>query len=237
MFPVKGCYGLSSPQLAIPVLKAIREIAECDLATAKAMTDQVQATGVSVLVKTFTDKKEAVAAWIKLTQAGAKSEIFDALHNKITPAALNPALGQTELFQGELGKPSSKPVAGTIQLRDAKAVGQKVHGTSGGSVYHTVAYNNRVKLAARIYKATGTVSLRAEWLGATPDELKHLSDAGLTMKSDYASMHLQLGEVPMGRAERPVWYSGPRFALKNSLGSRAAGINFDSLSNSCPPGF
>ncbi|PWT88698.1 MAG: hypothetical protein C5B54_10195, partial [Acidobacteria bacterium] len=75
---------------------------------------------------------------------------------------------------------------------------QKVHGTSKGSVYYLVARNARVRVAARIYKA-GSISIRAEWQEATPDELEKLKAAGLVMKAEYASLHLDPAGVPASR--------------------------------------
>lgn len=86
-----------------------------------------------------------------------------------------------------------------ISLRDSQAIGQPVHGTSQGSVYYTVATGPRVRLAARVHKG-GSVSIRAEWKPTlTPDEKQKLQDIGLQMKSDYASMHLNAADVPVGR--------------------------------------
>lgn len=95
--------------------------------------------------------------------------------------------------------PVAKPVAQTIQLRDALAVGQKVKGTSSGSVYHCVALNDKVRLAARILKH-GSISVRAEWTGKlTKEETDKLITLGLSVKGDYASMHLSADGVPPER--------------------------------------
>jgi hypothetical protein len=90
-----------------------------------------------------------------------------------------------------------KPVPQVLNLREAKAVGQKVRGTSNGSTYTTIAVGDRIKIAAKL--TGGKASIRAEWEGATPDELKRLEAAGLDMKSDYASMHLEKGEVSLAK--------------------------------------
>lgn len=91
-----------------------------------------------------------------------------------------------------------QPVSSVIHLRDAKALGQKVHGTSAGSVYHCVALNQRVRVAARIFKG-GAISIRVEWDGATAQEMEQLKGAGLSMKKDYASMHFNADGVPYAR--------------------------------------
>jgi hypothetical protein len=89
------------------------------------------------------------------------------------------------------------PTAAVVALRNAQAVGQKVKGTSSGSVYVTIAYNPRVKLAARVQGET--VSIRAEWQNALEEELDKLKQNGLSMKPDYASMHLEAHGVPVAR--------------------------------------
>jgi len=91
-----------------------------------------------------------------------------------------------------------KPVSQVIDLKDAKAIGQKVHGTSLGSVYHVIALTEKVKVAARL-NATGAISLRAEWTGEAADAQKKLAHIGMSMKSGYASWHLDAAGVPFAR--------------------------------------
>ena len=108
-----------------------------------------------------------------------------------------PAIYQSKPKQSP--QPQPKKTSQVISLRDAEAIGQPVHGTSSGSVYYTVATGPRVRLAARVHKG-GSVSIRAEWKPEpTADEKKKLQDIGLQMKSNYASMHLNAAEVPVGR--------------------------------------
>jgi len=92
----------------------------------------------------------------------------------------------------------AKPVDAVIDLKSAKALGQKVHGTSTGSVYHTVAFTDHVKVAARLYKS-GSISIRAEWTDNPVGDLKLLAEAGLQMKQGYGSIHFDAQDVPLPR--------------------------------------
>jgi hypothetical protein len=97
-------------------------------------------------------------------------------------------------------KKANKPTGDVIKLRDAKALGQKVRGTSNGSVYVVVALNDRVKIAAKI-KGT-QVSVRAECNNPTATEKNGLLSIGLKpgANGDHYSFHLDCQEVPVGRA-------------------------------------
>ena len=91
-----------------------------------------------------------------------------------------------------------------IALRDAKAIGQKVKGTSGGSVYNAVAIgpiNFAVKFTA------SNCSIRAESPEFTLALKKKLKDAGFTDNGTYFSMHLKLNGVNAMRAIGAVLYS------------------------------
>lgn len=93
---------------------------------------------------------------------------------------------------------TEKPVPSVIHLKDAKALGQQVHGTSTGSVYYTIALSEHVKVAARLYKS-GSISIRAEWTDTPTDELAKLSAAGVGMKGNYGSIHFDASGVPIER--------------------------------------
>jgi hypothetical protein len=96
-------------------------------------------------------------------------------------------------------KPKKEYKNGVIQLRDATAIGQKVKGTSAGSVYVVIAINPRVKLAARVFD--DKLSIRAEFDGVLPKERTALKNIGMTESSvEHWSMHLGLGDCPPGRA-------------------------------------
>lgn len=91
-----------------------------------------------------------------------------------------------------------KPVNAVIDLKNSKAIGQKVHGTSTGSVYHTIALTDHLKVAARITGGT-SISLRAEWTDNPKDDLKKLQEAGVVLKGEYASVHFDAAGVPVQR--------------------------------------
>jgi hypothetical protein len=193
--------------LQIPVIKAIRELTKLDLFHAKQMTDQVK-NGETVIVTSVHTEGEVVLASTKLKEAGGVVEVWMG-ETKITPtfseevpAAIVSSLDYDEVEQKIAAHVASKPTPKVIGLREAQTLGQKVHGTSMGSVYHCVAVGDRVKIAARILKS-GSISIRAEWDGITKDEQKKLADAGLEVHmgsaKQYASMHVSAGEIPPSR--------------------------------------
>jgi ribosomal protein L7/L12 len=98
--------------------------------------------------------------------------------------------------------PKKKPLESVISLKDAEAVGQRVHGTSGGSVYHCIAVGERVKVAARILTSGGSkaVSIRVEANKPTSEELQKIKNSGIGWKGDYGSLHLSVGSSSLGRA-------------------------------------
>jgi len=89
-------------------------------------------------------------------------------------------------------------VDAVIDLKAAAALGQKVHGTSTGSVYYCIAMTEHVKVAARL-TAGGSVSIRVEWTDNPKDDLKKLTEAGVIMKQGYGSIHFDAENVPMPR--------------------------------------
>jgi hypothetical protein len=95
----------------------------------------------------------------------------------------------------KLNEPQPKP--GVIALKDAEALGQKVKGTSGGSVYRTFAVNDRIKLAFRMDHSA--LSLRAEWKSPTIEEMAALQAVGFSVKGTYASLHMDLQNVPVAK--------------------------------------
>ena len=74
-----------------------------------------------------------------------------------------------------------------VKLRDAQALYQKVHGTSGGSIYRVIAMNDQIKVAARIQG--NAVSVRVEGI-ITSDVSKGFNAMGVQKKSEeYMSGH------------------------------------------------
>jgi hypothetical protein len=74
-----------------------------------------------------------------------------------------------------------------VKLRDAQALYQRVHGTSGGSIYRVVALNDDVKVAARIQG--NAVSMRVE--GVINSKIEQaFAPLGIAKKSnEYMSGH------------------------------------------------
>jgi len=74
-----------------------------------------------------------------------------------------------------------------VQLRDATALYQRVHGTSGGSIYRVVALNDKLKMAARI--KGNAVSIRIEGV-LDSKSVKAFEELNISKKSDeYMSGH------------------------------------------------
>lgn len=90
-----------------------------------------------------------------------------------------------------------KPVPEVIKLKDAQALGQKVHSTSVGSVYYCIGIGEHIKVAARLKGEA--ISIRAEWIGTPTADLAKLKEAGLDMKEGYASIHFGTQGVPVPR--------------------------------------
>ncbi len=113
----------------------------------------------------------------------------------------------SQLLEDELAvasKPKSKPVPATkkvVKLREASYIGQKVYGTSAGSVYTVAAVSNRVKVAMRFNN--NQLSVRAE---GTPNIHERGALLGFGMGANvtsngetYYSMHIPVQEVPVQR--------------------------------------
>jgi ribosomal protein L7/L12 len=184
--------GLTSLQNKIPVIKIIRSINNMELKMAKDLVDTASPSN-PVLVASCLNKHDADGIYLTLVQSGAVVYITDHIGNTVD-------FSPVQNFVPKQNSVKNKPVSDVIVLRDAKAIGQKVRGTSNGSIYHCIAYNDRVKIAARILKSTQTaVSFRVEWDGATIQEMEKLQQAGLSVKDKYMSLHLNLGDAPMGR--------------------------------------
>lgn len=183
----------------IVLIKVIRQITGLGLAQAKAMAEGVIA-GVPVNVIVLPTHEQATIAMLKLSGIGASVKIQSkgaAGQSVKTSATFNNP--ESVKVTGEpvfASKP--KPVPSVVPLRQAAAIGQKVKGTSNGSVYYCVAVGEHVRLAARIHKG-GTISIRAEWDGTPTEDLKKLQESGLQMKGGYGSMHLDAQGVPHGR--------------------------------------
>ena len=178
----------------IIAIKAARKLLGVGLKPAKDMIEAVQAGKVVVFSAGST---QSVAE--EFVNVLAEADVIAlAMPDTAVGAFLagKPLMEQAAAWVPPVGKP--KPTSGVIHLRDAKAVGQKVHGTSHGSVYHCIALNERIRVAARVFSG-GQISVRAEWDNATPSELERLKEAGFSMKGAYASIHLNSENVPHAR--------------------------------------
>jgi len=196
----------------IPAIKGVRTVSAMDLKPAKDLIDKVHFQKVPTLVMTYINFKDAEKATETLSKFGCSTQITD--HNGI---ALQTIVGNPEKQfpvgwdAASLATPAATPLTvaevlknkasnGIVSLKEAKALGQKVKGTSPGSVYYCVAYNDRVKVAARIY-TKGTISVRAEWSLPTNDEMARINESGMNVQLNkgYASVHFQLCDVPAPR--------------------------------------
>jgi ribosomal protein L7/L12 len=173
--------GLTPGANHIIAIKALQGLTDMTLKQAKQAIDKAHA-GVSKTVITGHTFEWCANAAAALKVVGVKTQVVEPIH---VTATMNAPV-------------TEKPLPTVVKLRDAKALGQKVFGTSPGSVYHCVALNPRIRVAARIYKA-GAISIRVEWDGPEPSELELLKAAGLSMKKDYASIHFNPEGVPAAR--------------------------------------
>ena len=136
---------------------------------------------------------------LKPSTADSALQEQDPADDKPLPPGTDEKSEKAENLAGEklLAALDSVPTDEVVYLRDAKALGQKVHGTAKGSVYHTIALNSRVKVAAKIGK-DGTISIRVECDDAEPDELQRVKKA-VAWKQTYGSTHMVAGDIPPAR--------------------------------------
>lgn len=133
----------------------------------------------------------------------------DAVSKHIQQKGKPPTMEEVQAIKNALFGPAKTPTGfapGVIKLETATALGQKVAGTSPGSVYHVIALNPRVKLAARLLD--GELSLRAEGPLMTGAEKQGLAQLGMTFSAggNYYSTHFKLGDVPLARVLGAVLY-------------------------------
>lgn len=184
-----GINGVEGGKL-LYVIKAVRDITGLNLKDAKDLAEKAK-HGAAVVVLEGVTLTVAVAKQAILKQAGAETFI------KVDGVPFDEAVYKAHAAP-TAAPVAVKPVDTVISLKDAQALGQKVHGTSGGSVYYCVAVSDHVKVAARMYKG-GSISLRAEWTDNPKADIDKLAAAGLQMKSNYASLHFDAADVPLAR--------------------------------------
>lgn len=180
------------------------ELPATTTAIMKGQVDSVVLTTCQSMLRTMLEKVKAIAtgdmiAPKKMPKIGA-IEALDEVGAAEAPPAKKPKASPFMVPPAVAAKPSppQMPAAtgNVVKLSEALAVGQKVQGTSAGSIYHTVAVNDRVKIAMRL--TSGKVSVRAE--GApTKKEQECLSNVGMSNHGKYWSMHLSLEDVPPAR--------------------------------------
>jgi hypothetical protein len=206
----------------IETIKVLRSLFKLGLKDAKHLVDAVTITSPVVLATHVSSGYAAkVIVAFEGVGAGIFAETMDWLNGAGDSYNLTWAIkGETileakPLNTGEIvdllqkqdaaaeQKPKTQPINKVINLRDAKALGQKVHGTASGSVYHVIALNDRVKLASRIYK-NGTISIRVECESATPEEMNRIMKSEIIWKGNYGSLHLSAGEAGEQGVRRAV---------------------------------
>lgn len=145
--------------------------------------------GTNTILKGLATPLQATAC--KKTLSNWINELFT-LHPSTSKLATPAEKKAAEPLAPHFEVPVPKITDAVINLRDAKAVGQRVKGTSQGSVYHCVALNPRVKVATRV--SGGSVSVRVECDNATKHEVDKLLGVGLSEKGGYYSLHLSTQE-------------------------------------------
>lgn len=167
--------GFTAQEHKIYAIKTLKSYTYLPLKEAKGIIDSVQAGEAQKMPGTYNAEqaKTIVAEFTKLHVTCEVTETAAAPFVVPNPTVTKPL-----------------PSSAVMSLREAQAIGQKVRGTSDGSVYVTVAVGERVKLAVKKSGDTGPVSIRAEWKNATQAEKTLLSAAGMSLKNDYASIHL-----------------------------------------------
>lgn len=187
------------------LIKAVHKVMGplgASLAMAKTAVQQAMA-GTPTDIGTFPTYEEANAAAAVVNDAEGFVELVPAGAHTVAASSQFKKPAGPGYFEG-LAPKVAKPVDKVIDLKAAEALGQKVHGTSSGSVYHTIALSEHgVKIAARLYKS-GSISIRAEWtpastLAGVQAELKKLEESGVQMKANYGSIHFDAQDVPLQR--------------------------------------
>lgn len=211
----------------IETIKVLRVFTGCGLKEAKDVCDFAPCV---FLTNATADFANGLAS--ELEKVGAKAHVYAAgetnstIAQKILPgteslpyvntetlaaAFPNSQVAWKEVNVGDGPKaPMAPPIPSSsstvIPLRDAQALLQKVKGSTVGSVYYTIGFNERVKVAVRI---TGegeskNLSFRVEMKEPTNEEQMRVVQA-LTVnghsgwKGAYGSMHIDSNGVPLGR--------------------------------------
>lgn len=171
----------------LPLIKAVQKVSGWTLLLSKNAVQDAAADVPQVISGVYSLFADATHAAEALKKVGGVVEVKQA----VTKAASKPAPATPQ------HAPQEAPVDAVIDLKAAQALGQKVHGTSTGSVYHCIALTEHVKLAARILP--GSISIRTEWTDAPSADLQRLEEAGMLMHAHYGSIHFSPQNVPVSR--------------------------------------
>lgn len=177
------------------LIKTIMNAIGGTVAGAKAIVDAASG-GTPTKVFTYLSQAEAMKTAQAIQAAGGTVEVIEG-KTAAAKVGIDWATG-VPLKDLDIAFIGPKPVDKVIDLKNSLALGQKVHGTSTGSVYHTIALTDHLKVAARISGGT-SISLRAEWTDNPKDDLKKLQEAGVVLKEQYASVHFDAAGVPIQR--------------------------------------
>lgn len=138
--------------------------------------------------------KSAIRMQIEHALAKASSTMPKA--ESIESIAVEEPVKQKTLLKPAV-KPPNKPakeqqgVGDVVALKDAQYIGQKVHGTSSGSIYRVVAMLPGVSLAARMKGSKLSVRAEGPNLG---DYSAGLKKCGFADGGEYYSCHYSVGE-------------------------------------------
>jgi hypothetical protein len=165
------------------------------------ISDKSFCSKAQAALSTYASQDEAVKLLIKKSVEGV---IEDALKASVDPTwevlpfvVDNPVIAPAPKVTvttpvAPTVKNTPKPVEEVVKLRDARAISQKVFGTSSGAVYRVVAVG-KVNLAIR--EQPSTLSIRAEFQGdKDADIVKKLTALGFNEHITYLSMHISLTE-------------------------------------------
>lgn len=184
------------PSNLLPLVKAVHNLKgglKGGLLSQAAQGVKGVQAGTPFVVGEYVTMAAAKIAAATLTAAGGTVVVNGAGEN----AYLTPPQAQTTHVAYVPVTQPVGPVDAVIDLRSAQALGQKVHGTSTGSVYRCIALTDHVKVAARV--VGDSISIRAEWTDTPTADLQKLTDAGVQMKANYGSIHFSAQQVPVQR--------------------------------------
>lgn len=183
----------------LPIIKVVQSLTGKSLTEAKHLVEGVSQQGMQATeVAVYGSQYEASKAAKLLHAVGVVAKLEPAA-GPIPVAAVKEWAAAAKPVPATTPWPATvKPVPSVIDLKHAAALGQKVHGTSPGSVYYCIALSEHVKVAARLNKG-GAVSIRAEWTDNPTGELQKLQEAGVQMKKEYGSIHFDASGVQLQR--------------------------------------